>query len=460
MPGMRNNTSRRTPTSELSSSLFSQARIWFLPVISIAIILPLHYLVRQLRVPLALDVDQFWPVSIAMPKYLVWQDAITLLAVALFWVIFIKLYTKASMTYLSVIAGLLIIATNLLNGYDAGLRYPIIGAGKHDSTYWQDSLNIQSASEYVSSFELIQPHMRVHSRTHPPGVLLFLYGLRQIFDNPIFVSLIILILSLPSAWFLYQIAKQSHSESIAKLVSCLFLLLPSIQIYFWSTIDALICCLFIGSYWAWQKRMSFPYFLVSLILVWMASFLTYGTVWLVCLLLFEEWRKNFKIKYTFGLIAALSVTYYLMFLASGFNYINSLLRAAELERSFGSVPGYSTGSFLFSRLENVLELLIFLGPYLGLLLYLSLKSLRKKFTLSQPATSPLVGIIGLIAMFCVGAYYTGETARAAMFIYPFLLLIIGNYLSQRKITSQDHFLLLSLVFGQSLLMQSFGWFAW
>ena len=71
-----------------------------------------------------------------------------------------------------------------------------------------------------------------------------------------------------------------------------------------------------------------------------------------------------------------------------------------------------------------------------------------------------MAILALIVFFLAGAYYTGETARAALFIYPFIFISLGIYLPKLKPTLNQQKLLLTLVFVQTILMQLLGSFGW
>jgi hypothetical protein len=69
----------------------------------------------------------------------------------------------------------------------------------------------------------------------------------------------------------------------------------------------------------------------------------------------------------------------------------------------------------------------------------------------------LTAVITLGALFLTGAYRTGETARACLFIYPFLLLPI---LAAEYPERQRWRWIFAAVFGQTLLMQLFGRYFW
>jgi len=141
-----------------------------------------------------------------------------------------------------------------------------------------------------------------------------------------------------------------------------------------------------------------------------------------------------------------------------FNYLASFLIASRLENSRGFYLLASPASYLFTRLEGVCEIVLFLGPFLGWLLWKGIRSLRQSsrnlFALAW------LGALTLAAMFLAGAFHTGETARACLFIYPYLLFPVAAYLQQGRLSPQDAKILPVLVFFQSLGMQMFGFYFW
>ena len=73
----------------------------------------------------------------------------------------------------------------------------------------------------------------------------------------------------------------------------------------------------------------------------------------------------------------------------------------------------------------------------------------------------LLGIASLGLMFLAGAFRTGETARAAMIVYPLLVIPVGYCFADREDEYLSAtYLLPSLIFGQTLIMQMVGDYFW
>lgn len=148
----------------------------------------------------------------------------------------------------------------------------------------------------------------------------------------------------------------------------------------------------------------------------------------------------------------LSTTDIFIYLLTGYNALLAFRAASLYENPHGFMLLVDPINYLFTRIENVAEILVFLGPFLLVLLIRGLKNFR----FEPLMVLTLLGCATLLAMFLTGAWRTGETARACAFIYPYLLFPVGRYLEQQKTGASERLQLAVLVFGQSVAMQTFG----
>jgi hypothetical protein len=115
-------------------------------------------------------------------------------------------------------------------------------------------------------------------------------------------------------------------------------------------------------------------------------------------------------------------------------------------------------NYFSTRIEDIAELLLFFGPFLTLFLFQALHRYRTDPPLHKLAT---IAIGTFLLMLAVGVYRTGETARGALFMYPFLLLPAAYWISEQAyFTRRRMQILAALVFGQALLMQMMGDYLW
>ena len=346
---------------------------------------------------------------------------------------FSKIRSKISYLYISVIV--LIMLSNLVQGYHEGFVRPVAG-GETKIQNYNEALNVISTLNFLSNFEDIQPDLLRHSRNHPPGATLIYYPAIKFELNPEVISMLLLMISagvsilalnkLFRKWF-----SQEETEYASFLLSAL-------------------------SYFAVDYRfVSILGAAFSLIIVFSLSF---ASVFILPVLFGYEFFRHKSIKNSLIILAVMIFFYIMLYFATGFNYINSFFIASQLENTHGFLLFYDPVSYVFSRIESILEILIFFGPFPIIAAVKGLPALKKNHPDLFLLT--LLGTGSLMMMFLAGAYRIGESARAAMFIYPYLLFPVISHLKEINSEMYERNQLLALVFVQALVMQLFGDYFW
>nr|MBP7415096.1 hypothetical protein [Pyrinomonadaceae bacterium] len=155
----------------------------------------------------------------------------------------------------------------------------------------------------------------------------------------------------------------------------------------------------------------------------------------------------------------------LLYFLTGYDAWHVFREASHYENPKGFMLFVDPVNYLFTRIEDVAEILFFFGPFLLVLL---VRGFRTKFQLRPLADLRLrplfvltvLACTSLLGMYAVGAWRTGETARACAYIYPYLLFPVGYYLDDAQVGSSGRLLLAALVFMQSVGMQVFGTYHW
>jgi hypothetical protein len=186
--------------------------------------------------------------------------------------------------------------------------------------------------------------------------------------------------------------------------------------------------------------------------------MTFGFVFILPVLAgFDILRKKGITRF-FLIVLGITFIYLIIYMFWGFNYINSLMIASTIENPHGFRLISEPLPYLFTRLENVFEIVIFLGPFLMVLFIRGIYILKDSCPDLYILT--LLGFATLLAVFLTGAYVTGETARGCLFIYPYFMFPVTAYLENINIDFREKSQLAQLVFSQSLLMQLFGNYVW
>ena len=387
--------------------------------------------------------------------------------------------------YMIVLFGtLLIIFTNLISGWDIGIVSTIGSNGE----IYTDAIQIVNPISFISDFESLQDFLSVHARTHPPGAVLTIYLLYILFNSPGIIAIAICVISaMLSAYFLNGIFKNFFEGEIPKYMVFLYLLLPAIQVYYLANIYAIVATLVIGLIYFYFRESKIISVIGCIICGFLASFISFMALFIVICLCFYELfnlrRKGLLRRNAFftkegiknmlrdsqrllAMILGIIGIYGILLFALGFNYINSFITAMAAETTQGWELVSNPFEYFATRIKNIMDILMFFGPVLIVLFYKGFKSLKNQKSLTDTSAQLYhlvsAAILTLLIIFALGAYDHGETARAAMFIYPFLLIPIAFYINNfnGRISRSEMGLLLFVVFGQAIFMQLIGNYVW
>jgi hypothetical protein len=444
----------------VSSRVFSLGQIITYWVVFLAFFLLLNAVIQAVNLIKFLDTSLYWPISVfRVPVLTDERLTIALLAVLVFGLCaYYSNYIVKRIYLIIAVVFLLIVCTNFIQGTDKGFIYPMTEKG----SYYVDSQTIHNPLEFLSSYESTLGGYHSHTRSHPPGPVLFMYYLRFVVRDTWNISLVIAALStFLSILFLGKIIPLliKGSEIAANQTCFMFGLIPSVQIYYCASLDAVIAALFLGTLYFFLRRSSLAGMLGLSLLLFLSSWLTFGVLFLpgvfLIFAIFKRWIPwNLMVA-----VAVCIIGWWLVYLLTGFNYVNCFFLASHMENPHGFRLIWDTGNYFVTRLENIVEPALFFGPFMIVMFVRGLKT-RVVEGVSDARLLAIIGIAVLAGMFLTGAFHTGETARACLFIYPYLMLPVAEYLHGVGLSRHELIQLACLVFLQSLLMQYFGSYLW
>jgi len=436
-----------------------------------AVLVCLHLLARSVRSAMVFDCPRWWPFSVFDPRMPdVGALAAAALCVGAAAVTFPRLARSGYPTPAVVgLALLLLLASSLIQGFAYGFVHPVAGRGSGQGVqYYHDLPRAADPAAFVRTFHAEQPAMLDHTRTHPPGALLwFRLLLALLGDRPAAFSLATAAASvaLTAAAFpvLLRAALPGLDSARRGHATLLLLLLPAVQVYYCASLDALIAGLLLAlvAVYVAEGREA-ARLAASGALLFATSFLTFGVLWALPVLFAADvlrWRRTTRPAALLRLpvvLLGVAAAYGALYTALGFDYAAALRTASRLENPQGFRGLVEPMSYLFTRLENVAELAAFAGPWLLLWIWRGRGLLRRSAPLGWRLFTAATLTLG--AMFLTGAYRTGETARACLFVWPFLLLPALAALGHSD--EHDRTTLVWLVLAQGLLMQLFGRWFW
>jgi hypothetical protein len=387
------------------------------------------------------DVVEIFPLSIFFGPEIQWNG---LPFAALFLgVLWLAYRMKLDATRVWILGIALIVLGNLAQGgIHPGLIRPVY---VFDRQYYNDAVQIGNAGAWLRAFTERQASFNVHSSTHPPFAVLLhhVLGTKQAIAT---VFILIASLSVP---LLRSVLKTvGTDEERATTLALLFAVIPSVNLYSAVTLDAVIMTVslvfllgFVGLVQKvpWQ-RTALVLFCSGLLVM---NILTFGGLFLVAVAAIWSVR-NSEVRRALLISLAGGAALYLIFrFGLGYDHVRAFLNASRIENPDGFRLLAMPGHYALTRIENVGNLLFFMSvPVLAVFL----RQKHDRLTL----TAMLV----LGAMFLSGAFRTGETSRACLYMYPYL------FLSLRHVR---HSVLRWLVLGagaQTALMQVVGVYAW
>jgi hypothetical protein len=423
-----------------------------------------------------------WPMNVFVLATLTPLRFVTALGVAVLFAATVWYLSRTGYRFSHVVvAGIvLVLASNLIQGWQMGLYTPISGRAvdnliisrqtipiaDHGQQYYHQALRVSDPADFLRSFNQLQKTWAEpdrafeswHVYTHPPGAVLIFYWLAKLLGHPGWIAVFIAVVSLvSSAYFFRKLLLREVDESTTRYVTFLWVLLPAVQIYSLATLDALVASLLTATLYFFThpdgRRLWGAFVCLT------ASFLlTFGTMMLLPLLAGYEWIRRRSVKRTALLGAGVAGIHLVIYAGYGYDPVAALREGSAQENREGFMLFAEPANYFFTRLMDVGEILFFFGPFLIVLLV-------RGFRAGNPRTSdlfllPLLAAGSFVAFILTGALKSGETARVVAFIYPYLLFPVAAYLQSFKPTLAEKTQLASLVFAQTVAMQLLGHYFW
>jgi hypothetical protein len=317
--------------------------------------------------------------------------------------------------------------------------------------------------DFLAGFVEHQPQLRVHGRTHPPGAQLLYYVLFRCLGD---AGAIALFLGISAMLFasacVYGILRERCGRAAAVFGAVCFACVPAVQVYFITSLDAVICASVAGALYCFLHRAPTVRVAGTATFLALTMFLSFAALFLVLVLFGFDLLSRRSLRAALGCSCVVALAYAALYLATGFNWLSSLLVASRLENRNGFALLSLPGSYLFTRIECASELALFAGPTLltlwlrGLVTDDGADVARRELNLLSR-----IGLAALCLMLIAGAFKTGETARACVFFYPFIVLpVAASVRGTVALAPEVQRRLATMLLGQALVMQIVGDYYW
>ncbi len=352
-----------------------------------------------------------------------------------------------------------------------------------------DELGIRRFLRDYSKPELFDT-LSGHTRTHPPGGVLFLWHVSGLFGyNLISASLITIFFTALAVIPIYRLADMLYGKKVAHYALLLFLITPNFVMFTGTSMDGPFSVFPILSVYLFylareretvpdQKWYEFrPYSLFTGLSLALGMFMTYSTVVVgvfLCVIALLE-RKRF-VQYLKVLLFASSGFigfYLLLFVLTGFRPIEALWAAIKKDE-IGMGTGYeSVGRYFHLSFANLFAFLIGVGFPITVVWLRQLVSVIKEWrqdalaaeqNIVEPRTlwifrhetvdTFVIGFLITLLFFTFSTLFTMEVERIWIFMVPFFVIPVAKHLTARPLADSywvAGILVAQLIIGEVLL---------
>jgi len=402
-----------------------------------------------------------FPISVIYPNQFLWSGFVFAFLFLIAGIFAFGYSEKLNVVLLFVISIVLVLLGNLSQGnFDIAFLQPFYLKGRQ---YYTDALAISDGQIWLRDFSKNLEHFQMHTKTHPPFVTLLHYWILNISNIEALASVFFAIGSLSFPLFYKILLYLGFEEARRKWMLLLFAVIPSVNIYLLVSIDALVLTstlIFLLGFARifHQKRIdSISFLLISSGLI-LTNLLTFSGLFLFAFLGCISFYFLVKGKWNFVWLSLMSavvfvLTFTVIYSTTGYNQLETFLLASQSENPDGFRLFHQPFVYLMTRLEDIGEIFLFLSfGFLAILF--SEKSGTEVFENRNINILFFSAITAISTMLLTGAYGTGETARACLFLVPYFLILL------KDISSDNFKIMFYLCLLQTFGMQMIGNFYW
>ena len=329
-----------------------------------------------------------------------------------------------------------------------------------------------------------------HTRTHPPGGVLFLWPVSKLFGyNLISASLITILFTALTVIPIYRLAEMLYGSKVARYALLLFLITPNFVMFTGTSMDGPFSVFPILSIYLFylareremvpdQKWYEFrPYSLLTGLALALGMFMTYSTVvvgvFLCVIALLERQRFVQYLKVLIFAGAGFIGFYLLLFVLTGFRPIEALWAAIKKDESLMGTGYESVGRYFHLSFANLFAFLIGVGLPITTVYLRQLVATISEWR--QTALAPeqesgasrtpwilrhenadtfVIGFLMTLLFFTFSTLFTMEVERIWIFMVPFFVIPVAKHLTARPLSDLYWvigILVAQLIIGEVLL---------
>lgn len=288
--------------------------------------------------------------------------------------------------------------------------------------------------------------MANHSRTHPPGPVLFLWVVSRLFGPglvPAWLATVFFasLTTIP----VFFLARDLYGEAAARRALALFLLVPSVILFTTTSMDGPMMAFLAAAIWAFLRATAegarwVMGAVLSGLAVALASFMTYTVSYLLLffgviavLAFFTDRTRFWRIARIIPVAALTGLAFYgALYLAVGYDPIAAVQRAVWANNELVGTGHGTFVQYIHVSLANLFAFLFGMGFALVAVWLLQVKVAAERARAGPEADLFVLAFPISLLVITFSALYTLEVERIWMFMALMLTLAAGRYLDERQ----------------------------
>jgi hypothetical protein len=288
--------------------------------------------------------------------------------------------------------------------------------------------------------------MSNHSRTHPPGPVLFLWGVSRLFGPGLVPAWLATVLFASLATIpVFFLARDLYGETVARRALALFLLVPSVVLFTTTSMDGPMMVFLMAAIWAFLRATAeHAQWLLGAILsglaLALASFMTYTASFLLLyfgviavLAFFADRARFWRIVRIVPVAALAALAFYgALYLAVDYDPLAAVQRAVWANNELVGTGHGSLGQYVQVSLSNLFAFLFGMGFVLVAVWLRRVKVAADRARAGGERDLFVLAFPISLLVITFSALYTLEVERIWMFMALMLTLAAARDLDERQ----------------------------
>ena len=288
--------------------------------------------------------------------------------------------------------------------------------------------------------------MANHSRTHPPGPVLFLWAVSRVFGPGLVPAWLATVLFASLATIpVFFLARDLYGETVARRALALFLLVPSVILFTTTSMDGPMMVFLMAAIWAFLRATAegaraWLRAILSGLALALATFMTYTASYLLLffaviavLAFFADRPRFWRIVRIVPLAALAPLAFYgALYLAVDYDPFAALQRAIWANNELVGTGHGSFVQYLQVSLSNLFAFLFGMGFLLVAVWLLQVKVAADRARRGEEVDLFVLAFPISLLVITFSALYTLEVERIWMFMALMLTLAAARYLDDRQ----------------------------